>query len=496
MYGRLIAVSLSVLCLWAQTVEIENAEELGGTPERRVLRGNVRLRQDTILLLCAEAEVTEQGSFSARGGVITYIGNSGQIKAALLTYDPESRRLTYDGGVQADFPPARLKARRLHYDRTTEVVWYEGGGTFSDTTGEIRSDRGQYDTRTDVATFSGKVQLYRTTTQARTDSLIYESWRYYAIFPQRIVAWDTVRRDTLIAEKAEWNRQTGEIFLRQKAHYRDTTRLIWAEEAYYHAELDSGQALCSVHFRDRKRETFAWADTAYWIGDSLRLHGNAALLFIQPPESTFLQSHILHTAPNRAYAIQNAELLHPPYLARSETLWYDTLLRVAYLHGKAWVTDSLMQLYAERISIFLKEKRPDSAYAAGEVKFLNQADSFLGFYHQATSDSAVAFWDSTGRLQKVHFVGRVQVLYYQSADRQWKGVHHAYAQQLYAELDSLQQPAYVRLEGKPHGTFYPIAPLIEAPLWIVGVKWLPPERQPTWPFSQRRSQPYLKDTKP
>lgn len=466
----------------AQTVDIESADELGGTPERRILRGNVQLRQDTIRLRCQEAEITERGDFIARGGVMTYIGRSGQIQAAQLTYDPETQRLTYEGSVYASFPPAQLRAPRLHYDRLTQTAWYEGGGIFSDTTGEIHSERGSYDTRTEVATFAGRVRIFRQHAQARSDTLIYESWRAYAIFPTAVVVWDTVRRDTLTARRAEWDRHTGEVFLRDSAHYRDTSFLIWATTAYYHPDRDSGQALCDVRYRERKKRYFAWADTAYWVRQTLTLQANAALLLTDTTDTTFIQAERIWTQQETLYAAGTAELMRLPYRSRSDTLLYDTLRQIAHLTGQAWLTDNSMQLYGKKITLYFTQRKPQSAHASEQVRFLSEADTFLRFYHQVIGDSAAALWDSTGTLREVYFIGRVQLLYYQSEGTRWKGAHHAYAERLYIQLDSLLQPAYARLEGKPKGTFYDIAPHIEAPLWLKGVDWMPTEQQPWYPL--------------
>lgn len=482
-WKSLCLINLIGLLLWAQTVEIESADELGGTPERRILRGNVRLRQDTILLRCEEAQITDQGDFTATGGVITYIGRSGQIQATRLLYDPVARRLTYEGNVRADFPPARLRAPQLHYERTTEMIWYEGGGTFTDTTGEIQSLRGTYDTRSGVATFAGEVRIYRQTAQAYTDTLIYESWRSYAIFPTPVVAWDTLRRDTLSARRATWDRRSGEVFLLEAAQYRDTAHILQAAAAYYAPEKDSGQAFCEVRYIARKREYLAWADTAKWVNQSLLLLDNAAALLIK--DTTFIQAECIQIQDSQIHAFGTAELIRLPYRTRSDTLSYDTLRQIAHLRGNAWLTDSMMQLYAENVTIYLRERRPDSARAVGWVRLLNEADSLLGFYHQVRGDSAIAYWDTTGTLRKVSFLGKVQLLYYQSDDHRWKGVHHAKAERLHLELDSLQQPVYVRLEENPQGTFYGITPVIEAPLWLQGVYWMSADQQPFWPFVRK-----------
>ncbi|MCX7652001.1 MAG: hypothetical protein N2200_03935 [Bacteroidia bacterium] len=468
---------------YAQVVEIENADELGGVPERRILRGHVRLRQDTLTLLCQEAVLTSDGSFTASGGVQTIFGLSGQITAATLRYDPSVRRLTYEGDVLANFPPSQLRAPLLHYDRNTETAWYEKGGILRDTTGEIHSWNGSYDTRTDIATFSGQVHVFRGTTQAHADTLIYDTRRYYATFPVPVVIRDAQRKDTLTAEFMEWNRLTGEVFLKKRATYRDTSYILSASEVYFASEQDSAIGFCDVRFRDRRGQTFAWADTAVWKNESIHLHTNASILYISAKsETTFVQGEHLWTQGDSLYATGKAELISHLLRARSDTLWYDTLNHILRMHGHAWLTDSIIQLYADKVFLRLSGRKADSARVAGNAQFLSVADTFLGFFHQIVSDSAYAKWDTSGLLREISFIGKVQVVYYQSENTQWRGAHYARANKLYIQLDSLQKPAYVRLEEKPNGMVFPMKEVLSAPLWIKGVFWLPPDRQPKSPF--------------
>ncbi|MEN3040419.1 MAG: OstA-like protein [Bacteroidia bacterium] len=470
---------------WAQKVHVENADEVGGTPERRVLRGNVVFRQDTLLLHCQEAVITSDGSFTASGGVQTFFGGSGKISAASLRYDPSLRRLTYEGEVQGDFPPSRLRASRLHYDRNSEVAWYDQGGILQDTTGEIHSQYGSYDTRTDIATFSGRVRVYKGTAQAIADTLIYDSRHYYATFPVPVTIYDTQRKDTLVASQMEWNRLTGETFAKVRTIYRDTAHIISAMEGYFAPDQDSAAAFCDIHFKERRGRIYAWADTAIWVKDSLHLHTNASVL-LSDPETTFVQAEHLWTQGYILHAAGQVELFYLTLKARSDTLKYDTLNHITELHGHAWLADSAAQVYADKIFLYFNEKKKiDSAYASGSVHFVSMADSFLGFFHQIVSDFAYAKWDTTGILREISFLGRVQAVYYQSENKEWRGVHYLRAGKLYIRLDSLQQPYYIRSEEKPQGVVFPTRRALEAPIWIKGVYWIPEDKQPKVPFCEK-----------
>jgi lipopolysaccharide export system protein LptA len=471
--------------LWAQAVFIENADELGGTPEERVLRGNVRLRQDTLILLCAEARLREDGSFSARGKTQTIIGQSGTITAEELHYAPQKRLLSYLGSVRAEFPPATFQSPSLFYDRTTEVVFYTEGGTLRDTTGTIQSRWGKYQVPTETAYFSGKVRLQREGYIALTDSLIYETHAYKATFPLPVYFLDTARSDTLYARRAQWYRLTQEIYGYDSVAYWDTLHFLKAQAAYLHAGCDSGSASCEVHYTRKDKRVWAWGDSAQWFRDTLHLWENAALFWRDSAEKAFLQSYHLYAKDSVLWATGLVELLQPPLWARSDTLLYDTTQKTIHLRGSAWLGDTTTQLWADNIRLHLQGKNPDSAWAAGNVRLLLQADTALHFFHQVRSDSAVAAWDSSGKLHTLQFRKAVQVLYYQAGEKGWQGAHHVTGTALWLRMDSTQSPAYARISEHPQGVYYPLQSFLDRPLWLPKSRWLWPSERPRWPFPQK-----------
>ncbi|MCS7162911.1 MAG: hypothetical protein NZ958_06285 [Bacteroidia bacterium] len=464
-------------------VAIERADALGGTAEVRHLKGNVWLRQDTLRLVCQEAFLYPDGLFVAQGGTQTFIGTSGTITAQKLSYNPQTHRLTYEGDVVATFPSARLSAPILYYDRQQEVLHYENG-VLEDTTGTIQSTYAAYHISTEVATFAKQVVLRRGSSQALTDTLVYFVPRHEAVFPRGLRAWDTLRKDTLQSLFAVWQREKQEIFLRDSVTYRNGRRYLEAEALFYNGPKDSGWAFCGLHYRSRLNGFYAWADTAFWHHDTLRLQTNAALLLVEKTqEPTFIQAELLQNTDTVLRAAGKVELMNPPLALRCDTLHYDTLHKVGYFYGNVWLSDSGFQLWADYLRVHFGAGRPDSAFARGNLRVLLLGDSLTYFFHQVQADSGYAYWGPQGTLAQVYFHSRVQAIYYQRGERGWEGGHYVRAEGLWAQMDSAGQPVYLRLWGKPEGTFYPISyALLEKPLWLRGSRWLRVAEQPQWPF--------------
>ncbi len=463
---------------------IENADELGGTPDKRLLLGHVRLRQDTVVLTCDQAALAADGAFQAEGHTQTQVGAQGLVWAPKLSYDPARHQLIYEGGVRAHFPPTTLTAPKLVYDRQRALLYYEGGGELQDTTGLIRSPRGYYDTHEEKASFGGGVHLLRGSYRVYSDSVVYDTRSYTAYFPGPVWVADTARGDSLYGRQATWKRLSGELFLADSCLFWDSVRVVQGEAGYYHAERDSGWVFCRVHYRQRGT-VWAWADSASWVKDSLALRTNAALLWRQPGEiPLFIQADRLSGYQTRIVAWGQTEVLQLPMRVRADTLVYDTLEHRAWLSGQVWMGDTSLQVWARALQVRLHKGRIDSAWASGSVGLLSKADTFLWFFHQVRGDSAVARWDTLGRLASMHFKGDVQAVYYQREEARWQGGHYLQAEELYAEMDTLQRPVYLRFVQQPKGTFWPATELVRTPLWIQGLRWLQEPERPQWPFVQ------------
>jgi len=469
---------------FAQTVLIENAEELSGTATIRILRGGVVLRQDTIQLFCEEAEVHEGGYFAARGATRTLIGQSGHITAQQLHYDPLQRKLTYTGHVTAQFGSATLRTQHLFYERATETAYYEGGGTLTDTSGTIRSTWAAYHVPTQTAHFSGQVRIEKTPYLAYTDTLWYEVDSSLAVFPKAFAVYNQSEPETLKAQAGQWDRLRGHIHLHSQAEWRSTQAALFSNYAFYDQGADTGYAACEVRYLSRTGRGWGIADSAFWKADTLRLQANVAAFLFSPQDTAFVQAETALLTGAQVRLLQQATLLRPPLSAMADTLSYDTLAHIAELSGHAWLQSHPYQLFAEYVRLHFHEETPESLYAVGQVRVVSEADSFLRFYHQVCSENAQAAWDTLiGAFSPLHFSGKVLAIYYQAEGPHWQGAHEILeAGALYLEMGADRQPRYLRLEEQPRGRFIPIRLLLQKPLFMRPFAWRPAAEQPRWPI--------------
>lgn len=468
----------------AQTVLIENAEELSGTDEVRHLRGNVILRQDTIQLLCGEADLYQDNTFHARGGVRTVIGQSGTITAERLSYDPTARRLTYEGQVTATFGTTILRTQRLTYDRQSETASYTEGGSLTDTNGTIYSVHATYSIPTELATFTRNVRLDHPPYKVFTDSLTYHTDKALAIFPRPLTLYNTSEPETLLAHGGQWERQAGRLTLYPHVQWRTSEIFLKADYAFYDQQADTGFAACDVIYQSRQGRGWGMADSAFWHPDTLTLKENIAAFLFTKRDTAFVQSHTAFLVSPRLYLIGEATFLRPPLSAAADTILYDTLAHSLLLLGQAWLYSYPYQLFARAVHLVLRDDTPDSLWAAGNVHTISEADSFLRFYQQVRSDSLMARWDSTlEAFSPVWYRHNLRAIYYQSDGPHYQGAHEILqAQSLFVSLGPNRQPTYLRLESRPQGRFIPIKDLLKNPLFLPSFQWRPPSSRPQWPI--------------
>ncbi len=468
----------------AQTVLIENAEELSGTDEVRHLRGAVALRQDTIQLFCDEATLYATNAFQARGAVRTRIGQSGTITAQTLTYDPITRLLTYQGKVVATFGTITLRTEHLTYDRQSETASYTGGGSLTDTSGTIYSLTATYHVPTATATLAQQVRIERTPYTAFSDTLLYKTDSSLAIFPRPFTLYHTTQAETLSAASGHWNRQDSFLTLHTDVHWRTPELILRAQFAFYDQKADTGFAACDIRYKSRKGRGWGIADSAFWHPDTLTLKDNVAAFLFTDQDTAFLQGHLAYLISPHLYIIGQATILRPPLAATADTLLYDTLAQKLFLLNHAWLYSYPYQLFARQIHLTLPQQTPDSLIAAGNVFTTSEIDTLLRFYNQVRSDSLLAQWDSTLQaFSPIHYRHNLQAVYYQSDGPHYQGAHEILkAYSLHITLGPNRQPIYLRLEKQPQGRFIPLKFLLKSPLFLPAFQWRPRPYQPQWPI--------------
>jgi lipopolysaccharide export system protein LptA len=468
----------------AQTVIIENAEELSGTDEVRHLKGAVALRQDTIQLFCDEADLYQNNAFYARGAVRTLIGQSGTISSARLSYDPITRHLTYEGQVVATFGTTTLRTERLTYDRQTETASYTGGGSLTDTSGTIYSLYATYHLPTETVTFTQQVRVEHPPYQAFTDSLLYHTSTLIATFPTPFTLYNTLKPETLFAHSGQWQRQESLLTLYGQVVWRTPEIFLRADYAFYDQKADTGLAACNVFYQSRTGKGWGMADSAFWHPDTLSLKENIAAFLFTERDTAFLQSQLAFLIPPRLYLIGEAAFLRPPLSAMADTILYDTLTQNLFLFGRAWLYSHPYQLFARHVRLTLPQNTPDSLLAAGSVFTASQVDTLLRFYHQVHSDSLIAKWDSTlEAFTPIRYLHNLRAIYYQAEGSHYQGAHEILrAHSLFLTLGPNRQPSYLRLENHPQGRFIPIKLLLTHPPFLPAFQWRPPKDQPHWPI--------------
>jgi len=161
--------TISFILMTADTVKHRSNEDF----ELDTLVGNVILTQDSLVMYCNLAEVTDRINAKAYHDVVIIHQDTIQIFADSLIYDGRRKLAELFGEVILQDGERRLYTDRLLYDVDEKTAEYNTGGTLIQGVDTIISKSGFYEQRKKQVTLHGNVWYRDTARTMVTDSILY-----------------------------------------------------------------------------------------------------------------------------------------------------------------------------------------------------------------------------------------------------------------------------------------------------------------------------------
>ena len=169
-----------------QLVFIDQAEEIEfineGGVEYRLLKGDVILHQDTVVLFCDTAIVVNKLHVTAYGNVIIKQGDSLSVFADSLIYDGEKKIANLSGNVFLDSEEEQLRTSKLTYDLNEKLATYTDGASMYNERSQLSSKKGYYFVAEDRVYFEDSVRVVDSTFFLKADSLQFNTKTLRATF--------------------------------------------------------------------------------------------------------------------------------------------------------------------------------------------------------------------------------------------------------------------------------------------------------------------------
>ncbi|MBO9638259.1 MAG: hypothetical protein J7576_08830 [Siphonobacter aquaeclarae] len=257
-------------------------KEMGAT----FLKGNVRLRQGNVVLLCHLAKKNDLiNVVEAYGNVKILQGDSLTITGDTAMYFGNTRLAKMTGRVVTlNDRTSTLKTRKLDYDMNTRIASYNTGGTLVDKTSTLVSKEGYYNTNTKIFNFYKNVKVNSPETDLVADSLRYStlSKDVFFIAPSKIVSKSkkkSVPGDTLLTNSGSYNLNSRISNFLGRSTVRTQNYNLTGDSLFYDPITQIGIARGNVEIIAKKDSAFLTGQIGRYFGKTgvSRVYGEALM---------------------------------------------------------------------------------------------------------------------------------------------------------------------------------------------------------------------------
>ncbi len=248
--------------------------------EIRKLSGNVRLRQENILIYCDTA-IIDLDDAVLKGNVIIQEGDSVKVFADSALYFGATRQSDLFGKVVLEKGEQQLFTKKLHYDVANKIATYNSGATLTNGKSQLSSKRGHYYVNEDQIYFKGNVLITDPEFTVRTDTMLFNTETKIATFvaptliseketkiyceggfydiENRFAEFDVnpqyEKKDQRgRAKKMTWQGITNEYILQDSAYIEEKTRLVKGDVIRYNADTEVAILVGNAYYKDSTQE--------------------------------------------------------------------------------------------------------------------------------------------------------------------------------------------------------------------------------------------------
>lgn len=447
--------------------------------DAQVLHGNVHFRHMGANLYCDSAHFYEaSNSFEAFGHVKMVQGDTLRLTSDYAYYDGNDQLAQARYNVVLKHRQSTLYCDSLDYDRMYSFGNFFEGGKLVDGTAVLTSDWGEYHTDTKMAMFYYDVRLRDKKLYLTTDSLYYDTRnsRAHIVGPSNI----TSGTSHIYSEDGYYNTKTEQSELFGRSLMQDNGKSLIGDSVYHNAKTGTNYAYRNVIYTDtvnKNRLTGDYAEyndsTGYAMAtdravaydfsqrDTLYMHADTFKIFTFNirTDSVYRKIH----AYNRVRAYRT------DVQAVCDSLVYSSLDSCMYMYRDPVVWNQSQQLSGDEIRVYMKDSTVDHAHVIGQAFSVEQMTDSV-HYNQVSSKEMKAFFQK-GEMRETQAIDNVLVVYYpvDDADSTLIGLNYTETPLLKMFLENRKMKR-IWME-KPTGTLYPMTQIPPEKYFLPGFAW-------------------------
>ncbi len=268
-------------------------------PGAALLTGNVRVRQEGLVLTCNKAYYYENENYiKAFGNVQMVQGDTLFLNSKYGEYSGNSRQAYASGDVIMRSPESTLTTDIINFDRNSQQAYYNQKGTIVNAENTLISDKGRYFVNKKMFQFRSAVTITNPKYVIKTNHLDYytNSGHSYLYGSSTI----TSKENYIYTEKGFYNTKKNTGHFLNKSYIKYNDRLIKGDSLFYNRNKEFASATNNVKITDSINKGVVRGHYAeiYKQKDSLFITKHAVAASLVEKDSVYIHAKkLLITGP-------------------------------------------------------------------------------------------------------------------------------------------------------------------------------------------------------
>lgn len=314
--------------------------------EMRKLSGNVRLRQDDVLIYCDTAFLDLDDAV-LKGNVVIEQGDSVKIFADSALYFGVTKQSDLFGKVVLQKADRRLFTKKLHYDVGNKIATYTTGATLTNGKSQLSSRRGYYDVNVDQMYFKGNVLITDPDFTVRTDTMLFNTSTQIATFVAPTLISEKESR--IYCEGGFYDIENNFAEFDINPQYQRKEQRGFAKKMIYQGVTDEYILQDSAYIEEKDRIVKGDVIRYNSITEVATLVGNA---YYKDSTQEITGEKVRYDSRNKFYQLLGrGRVSDPPNIIEADSLDFNDVLGNGIAQGRViWQdTSSNMSVYAHRL---------------------------------------------------------------------------------------------------------------------------------------------------
>ena len=441
---------------------------------RSKLIGNVKLRQNDVLMFCDSLyQYSDSNYVEAFGNVHAIQNDTLHLWGDYMNYNGTTQLAKVRDNVVLQDPKITLTTDFLDYNAFTRIGYYFNEGTIKDSTTTLISNEGYYFTRDNEMFFKDSVRVTTPEYDLYSDTMKYQTeTKIISILGPTTIYGDN---RTLYSEDGWYNSLNAhaELYKNNKLTYNEfygKADTIWVDSI-------SGTAILrnNIHLYDSVNNVIVEGNYGEVLknNDYAYVTEQGMLILVGKQDSLFIHGDTLSVSKdssgnNVMKAYYHTKFFNPELQGECDSMSFPTADSTVYLYGNPVVWASGNQMTADDINMLLRNNMVHQFHLNNKAMIVNQMDTVK--FNQIKGRNMIGHMQNN-ELYLVDVDGNGETLYYPDDKGAIIGMNKAISSfiKIYIKDRKVKDILFIK---KPEGTLNPLMLVQPEDMRLKDFRWL------------------------